>query len=188
MDINIGGKLKQLRKEKKLSILELSRRSEVSTGLISQIERGLVVPSVVSMWKLSEALQVNIGYFFEEEKKTEEDVVIRRGEHRINILNKGNSFYELFVPEHDHKIDFMKITIKGGQSRESQHREKGLVTHEGEECGYVLSGTLTVALGDKEYTLYEGDSIYYPSTIPHKYLNYEDEDCVSIWAMTPVFF
>lgn len=188
MDIDIGGKLKALRKREKLSILELSKRSDVSTGLISQIERNLVVPSVVSIWKLANALTVNIGYFFEEETPTDENVVIRRGEHRTITMNKGNGLYELLVPDHDHLIDFMKITLKGGQSRESQWREKGLVTHEGEECGYVLSGTLTVALGDKEYTLCQGDSIYFFSALPHKYLNYEKEDCVSIWAMTPIFF
>ena len=46
MELMIGGKLKQLRLDKKLSIAELSRLSDVSTGLISQIERDLVVPSV----------------------------------------------------------------------------------------------------------------------------------------------
>ena len=49
MEILIGSKLKQLRTEKKLSIAELSRLSDVSTGLISQIERDLVVPSVTSL-------------------------------------------------------------------------------------------------------------------------------------------
>ena len=48
MEILIGAKLKHLRTEKKLSIAELSRLSDVSTGLISQIERDLVVPSVTS--------------------------------------------------------------------------------------------------------------------------------------------
>ena len=62
------------------------------------------------------------------------------------------------------------------------------MTHEGEECGFVLQGTLTVLLDGREYRLYEGDSIYFRSTIPHKYLNLGQEDCVSVWAMTPTFF
>ena len=43
-------------------------------------------------------------------------------------------------------------------------------------------------LDGEEYDLYEGDSIYFRSTIPHKYLNKHKEDCVSVWAMTPTFF
>ena len=56
MELLIGGKLKQLRTEKKLSIAELSRLSDVSTGLISQIERDIVVPSVTSLWRLAEGV------------------------------------------------------------------------------------------------------------------------------------
>ena len=62
MELMIGGKLKQLRLDKKLSIAELSRLSDVSTGLISQIERDLVVPSVTSLWRLAKALDTNINY------------------------------------------------------------------------------------------------------------------------------
>ena len=47
---------------------------------------------------------------------------------------------------------------------------------------------MTVLLDGKEYRLHEGDSIYFKSTIPHKYLNNDEEDCVSVWAMTPTFF
>ena len=69
MELMIGGKLKQLRLDKKLSIAELSRLSDVSTGLISQIERDLVVPSVTSLWRLAKALDTNINYFFYEEAR-----------------------------------------------------------------------------------------------------------------------
>ena len=72
MEILIGSKLKQLRTEKKLSIAELSRLSDVSTGLISQIERDLVVPSVTSLWRLAQALDTNINYFFHEEPQEDQ--------------------------------------------------------------------------------------------------------------------
>ncbi|MBR5122746.1 MAG: cupin domain-containing protein, partial [Anaerotignum sp.] len=58
----------------------------------------------------------------------------------------------------------------------------------GEECGYVLKGELTVHLGSKQYVLHEGDSIYFDCNTPHKYVNNGEEDCVSIWAMTPKFY
>ena len=86
MEILIGGKLKQLRTEKKLSIAELSKLSDVSTGLISQIERDLVVPSVTSLWRLAQALDTNINYFFHEEPQ-EEQMIIRKGEHRTIVMH-----------------------------------------------------------------------------------------------------
>lgn len=192
MELDIGKKLKELRKERKLSILKLAELSEVSTGLISQIERGKVVPSVVSMWKLAKALNVNIGFFFDEETSdgdiAEEDFVIRRGEHKVIIMDKGRMVYELFTPEGEHSIDFMKIILRKGETLDRAKITKNLVTHEGEEGGYVLSGTLTVCIDTNTYELHEGDSIYFSSRLPHKYLNYGEEDCVTIWAMTPLFF
>ncbi|MEA4987962.1 MAG: XRE family transcriptional regulator [Anaerovorax sp.] len=183
MQFNIGNKVKSLRKQKKMSILQLSEKSNVSTGLISQIERELVVPSVVSIWRIAQALDTNISYFFDDEKKNDR-VIIRKDDHKKIIMNKGNAIYQLLSPDNsDHLIDFVKITLNGGQIYEKEY-----LTHEGEECGFVLSGTLTVQLNGEDYVLHEGDSIYFNSNLPHKYVNFEEEDCISIWAMTPLFF
>ncbi len=49
-------------------------------------------------------------------------------------------------------------------------------------------GKMKITLGNKEYLLEEGDSFYFNSTIPHVYENYDDEVCISVWAMTPPSF
>ena len=184
MEILIGKKLKQLRTEKKLSIAELSRLSEVSTGLISQIERDLVVPSVTSLWRLAQALDTNINYFFYEEKE-ENQIIMRKGEHKTLVTHNNSSYYKMLHPSRPNReMDFTEVTLKAGCSYDANP----LVQHEGEECGYVIRGELTIHLGNKQYVLKEGDSIYFDCTIPHKYVNNGSEDCVSIWAMTPKFY
>ena len=69
MNIDVGQKIRELRKSKKFSITDLSQESGLSTGLISQIERNMVVPSIKVMWKIANVLEVNIGYFFDEDDK-----------------------------------------------------------------------------------------------------------------------
>ncbi|KXL52867.1 HTH-type transcriptional regulator PuuR [Anaerotignum neopropionicum] len=183
MDFQIGSRLRELRNNKKLSIAELSKISDVSTGLISQIERDLVVPSVVSLWRLANALDTNINYFFEEQQQ-EDGVLIRRGDHKIIVTHRNNSFYKLLSPTRaGHLLDMTEVRLKSGCAY-----EKETLCHSGEECGYVLKGTLTVHLNGNEYVLYEGDSIYFNSSLPHKYINNSEEECISIWAMTPPFF
>ncbi|MDD3394111.1 MAG: cupin domain-containing protein [Anaerotignum sp.] len=183
MDFQIGSRLKELRNKKKFSIAELSKASDVSTGLISQIERDLVVPSVVSLWRLASALDTNINYFFEDTQK-EDSILIRRGDHKIIVTHRNNSFYKLLSPTHSgHLLDMTEVRLEGGCTY-----EKETLCHEGEECGYVLKGVLTVHLNGNEYVLYEGDSIYFSSSLPHKYINNTNEECISIWAMTPRFF
>lgn len=63
MNIDVGSKIRSLRKSKNISISTLAKNSDLSTGLISQIERNMVVPSIVAMWKISKAFDINIGYF-----------------------------------------------------------------------------------------------------------------------------
>jgi len=183
MEINIGEKIKELRKEKGLSIAELANRSELSQGLISQIERNMVTPSIVSLWKIAQSLQVSVGYFFDEEPKDITNPVVKKNQRKRITASNNNAIYELLSPDLNRKIEFLYITIKPGD-----YSTKDFVVHEGEECGIVIKGKLMVKMKDREYILEEGDSIYFDSTIPHKYINIGDEVCESIWAMTPPSF
>lgn len=184
MNIDIGSKIREIRKSKQLSIAELAEMTGLSTGIISQIERDLVTPSVVTFWKISKALEVSIGYFFdEEEEKQTPSPVVRRDERKTIKTSNSKALYELLSQDLSRKIEFLYITLQPGDPSSD-----GLVTHEGEECGLVLKGRLLVKMEHEEYILEEGDSIYYDSTIPHRYVNIGDEVCESVWAMTPPSF
>lgn len=63
MNIDIGKKIRDLRKDKNLNISDLAEIAGVSPGLISQIERNIVTPSIVSLWKIAQALDVSVGDF-----------------------------------------------------------------------------------------------------------------------------
>lgn len=183
MNFEIDKKIKELRIKKKMSIQSLSDISGVSTGQISQIERGKVTPSVVCLWKIAEGLGVSMNYFFGDEKK--DCVVQHQGQRKKIIVNEGMNTYEILSPNgKDHLIDFVKITLKG----HGTYNPMNGITHQGEEGGYVLSGSMIVHVNEEDFLLNEGDSIYFQSTLPHYYINTGDEDCVSIWAMTPLFF
>jgi quercetin dioxygenase-like cupin family protein len=111
------------------------------------------------------------------------DPVVRQSERKRMSIDGSNGLYELLSPDSSKKLEFLYITLKG---RESSRMD--LIAHEGEECGYVLKGHLLVKLGQKEYYLGEGDSMTFDSSIPHRYLNIDDVECVSVWAMTPPSF
>lgn len=183
MNIDIGKKIRDLRKEKKMNISILAEKAGVSPGLISQVERNMVTPSIVSLWKIAQSLDVSVGYFFDEEiKPITNPVVIKKNRKRLSVSN-NNAIYELLSADLNRKIEFLYITIKVGDST-----TKDFVTHEGEECGIVIRGRLLIKMQDREYLLEEGDSIYFDSTIPHRYINVGEEICESIWAMTPPSF
>lgn len=180
----IGSRLKSKRNSSGYSIKSLSEKTGVSTGQISQIEQGKVTPSVVCLYKLANALGVDLNYFFESEM----EVIIQKPENRnVVITNEGRNIYEILSPygTRNHIIDFTKITIKANSSYDDDDSD---ISHEGEECGYVIKGSMVVHIDGEDIVLKEGDSIYYKSGKPHHYENPFDEDCISIWAMTPLFF
>lgn len=182
MNIDIGTKIRTLRKSKNLNLSELSKKTNLSTGLISQIERNKVVPSVVSLWKIAQGLDVSVGYFFEEESANVNPVV-KKDQRKCIMTKDTNNTYELLCPDLTRKIEMLYITLDSGETKEAD-----MISHDGEECGVVLKGRMKVLTTEEEYILEEGDSIYLDSTVPHRYVNDGDDPCISIWAMTPPSF
>lgn len=183
MDIDIGTKIRKLRKKNKISIAQLSEATGLSTGLISQIERNMVSSSIEALWKISKALNVSIGYFFDEESQISHEPIVRKNKRKIIKTADSRAIYELLCPDLSKKIEFLNIVLQPMDSN-----TKDLICHEGEEAGIIIKGKMLVKYGDKEYILEEGDSIYLDSTIPHRYINIGKDVCISIWAMTPPSF
>lgn len=183
MNIDIGTRIRDLRKEQKISISELAEKSNVSSGLISQLERNLINPSISSLWNISKSLGVSIGYFFDEDESHESAPIVKRNNRKRIVTSDSNAIYELLSPDLNRKIEFLSVTID-----QDDCSSRDLITHDGEECGIVIKGKLMIKTEKEDYILEEGDSIYFDSTIPHRYINIGEEVCVSIWAMTPPSF
>ena len=180
--LEIGKRLRRLRKERHINLSELAEKSGVSIGLISQIERDLVAPSVVSLYHIAQALGTDISYFFSTSEPCY--VLQRKGTHKTITTNSGLDEHLMLSPDRPNRIlDFLILTLKGG---ETYDRES--IAHQGEEYCYVLSGELTILIDDEELKLQPGDSLWFSSSHPHLYINCGEEDCRSIWAITPKFF
>ncbi|MDI6601626.1 MAG: cupin domain-containing protein [Thermoanaerobacteraceae bacterium] len=180
IDIDLGTKLRNLRKTKHMSIEQLAEKAGLSIGLISQIERNLNSPTVSTLYKIAEALDTHIGYFFDDSRQ---GAVVRMDERRVIKLPRSNLTYEMLSPDMKRKMEFLLVRIQPG---DCDNKEQ--LSHEGEECGLVLKGRMMVKWGDTEYILEEGDSIYFDSSVPHRYFNISDVECISVWAMTPPSF
>lgn len=179
--MEIGTEIRKLRQEQSISIEQLSEMTKLSTGLISQVERNITGPSVTTLWKIAKALNVSINYFFDEYEEI--GCVVRKNKRKKIVLPDSKVTYELLSPNLRGKIEHLLVEIEPGE-----YNTKDLISHEGEECGYIIKGTLKIKLGNKEYILEEGDSICFDSSIPHRYVNAGKEKVISVWAMTPPSF
>jgi transcriptional regulator with XRE-family HTH domain len=177
----VGVLVQQLRREAQLSIATLAERAELSTGLLSQIERGIGNPSFTTLIKLSQALQVPVGRFFGGPDRA--GSLVRQEDRRRLMLSENNLIYELLTPHMHGHLGMIKAHIAAGWTN-----EQAPFVHEGEECITITEGELVVCISSTEYTLTEGDSLTYDSSLPHWYRNATDHHAVLIGAMTPPSF
>ncbi len=131
-----------------------------------------------AMLNIVNAVDVTMGYFFDEEKEV--STLIRKDERRTLVTNDRSRIYEFLTPTYNKKIEFILIRLNG-----CTHKAEEAISHDGEECGYVIKGNMVVIIAGKRHILHEGDSIYFDSSKAHVYENYDDDECISIWAMTP---
>lgn len=179
--MNIGVKIKKLRSEKGITLKELSEKSELSVGYLSQLERGLTTIAVDSLEKLAKILEVHLTYFFDYPHKRK-DAVLRSYEQEILDIEEGGFIkYSLSTNLEDKKIVPRLIEILPQKNNEEIISYK----HEGEEFVYVLEGILTIYIDGERYEIYPGDSVHMNSSIRHNWANYTNKKVKLLAVNTP---
>lgn len=176
----IGEKIKDLRNRNGLTQEELANRAELTKGFISQLERGQVSPSVVTLLDLIECLGITAEEFFRETE--EEKIVFSEEGYFEKIDEQGNSIQWIVPTAQGNSMEPLLVVI---QPHQSLSEDK---PHAGEEFGYVISGKLRVHLGDKSYMVKAGESFYYPAKRSHYIENPGARPVKFIWVSTPPSF
>ncbi len=185
MDINyvnehIGKKIRDLRNRVGLTQQELADRTELTKGFISQIERGQVSPSVVTLLDLIECLGTTASEFFKEAE--EEHVVFSEEGFFEKVDEAGNSIQWIVPTAQKYQMEPLLVVMQPHQSLDADK------PHDGEEFGYLISGRLTLYLGESAYRVKAGDSFYYPATCRHRIENPGNKPAKFIWVSTPPTF
>ncbi len=179
----IGEKLKGIRLVNRMTLKQLAAKAGCTDAYLSQLERGLINPSIMTLKKIASALQVNIVDFFIESNPKENDLVLSE-EERVNILfKKGKSKIQMLVRSTQNKRmqPFYSIISPGGGS-------EGSISHNGEEFGIVLEGELEFNINGKAYLVRENQSFYFSSQKLHGWRNPGKKKTVVIWVVSPPTF
>ena len=183
---DLGGIIRELRQERRLSTIALAKACGVSTSLISQVERGLTSPSLDVLWAVARALDVPIGTFFQgeliEELPGKAPVVVRVDQRKKLGVNSSLT-YELLSPDLRHQIEFIWVEFRPGVEG-----PLAPFTHPGEEQMVVIQGEMHFWVDGEEYVLQAGDCITIDSSKPHRAGNRSDTPAVVIAAITPPSF
>ena len=176
----IGEKIRDLRNRNGLTQQELADRAELTKGYISQLERGQVAPSVVTLLDLIECLGTTPSEFFRETEQ--EHIVYSEDAFSEKIDEAGNSIRWIVPNAQQNQMEPLLVTIRPGEQLQEDK------PHEGEEFGYVISGGLTLHLGENVYTVKEGESFYFSANRTHYIGNTGVVPAKFIWVSTPPTF
>lgn len=165
--MDVGNSIRHARKKAGLSQQELAKLSNISTNTLSLLERGLTSPTIATLQKLADTLNVELSSFFLF-SKLEQHVSFSKSNRRNPIHTTEGYIYDLIPGFVLSSFKPLKISINpGGISKKA-------VKHPGFEFLYCLDNELLVMVSDLIYLLEKGDSIFFNASLPHHWQNNTD--------------
>ena len=169
----LGARVKELRRERGLTLDGLAGRSGVSRAMISKLERGEKNPTLVIAARLSESLGVTLSLLAGAEDRRA--VVVVPGDRRMVMRDPDTGFErQLLSPTFGNRgVEFIRNVVpEGASSGEFPPHKRGV-----EEHIVVERGELRAVLAGEEYLLSEGDALYFEADLPHRFDNAGAGEC-----------
>jgi len=177
----IGAEIRQLRKARQLTIPNLSALTGLSTGYLSQVERGKSNLSVQALKLIAASLGIPASFFFNDDRDpdlVEKEHIVRRGRRR-SIGLKDGIVDEILSPTLRGKVEFVLSNFPAGATCPNPF------LHQGEESGFILEGELELTIEGKNFTLGPGDSFCFKGDKVHSYRNACKGNTVVVWVISP---
>jgi transcriptional regulator with XRE-family HTH domain len=173
-----------LRLKKKMGLVELGKHTGLSPALLSKIERGRLFPTLPTLLRVALVFGVGLEFFFAGAREKPLVAVVRRRE-RVRLPERPEARDSAF---HFESLDYPAVERRFNAyyaeflpvSPDKRHPHD----HGGAEFIYVLTGTLSLQIGNDEQVLGRGDSIYFDSSIPHSYRRSGERSCSAIVVTT----
>ena len=182
-EVGVGVRLREMRHAARLRLKDVAERAGCSESMLSKIENGNVSPSINTLHRITRALGTSIGDLFAKPDQSA-PFVLKNGRRPVlarNAMRGGDGItLESLTPFEIGGVlqAQLHIVAPGGAS-------DGMISHEGEEVGYVLEGTLELVVDGHRATLGPGDSFFFASKRPHGYRNVGDAEARIIWVNSP---
>lgn len=163
--VDVGSRLRMLRDERGVSMRALARQSGLSANALSMIERGLTSPSISTLYKLANALEIPITAFFRQEPPRNKIVFCKASE-RVRVPFLRGLWEGLGGEAFSGRMEPFMLTLESGGSS-GPH---GMV-HTGHEFVFCLRGSLEYQVDDQHFVLQAGDSLIFAARLLHRWRN-----------------
>jgi len=175
----LGIRIRNVRKERGLTLKELERVSGFSATHISEIERGKTSPTIGALVRISQALGKDTSFFLEEEQLNE-IALVRRDERAPlppGVAKVRGEYLTPGIP--GGRLNAYMIYLEAGDAKEVVYEP-----HAGEEGVLVVAGRVEALIGGRAITMDVGDSVQYPADRAHGFRNLGREEAKLLLVST----
>ncbi|WP_243767412.1 helix-turn-helix domain-containing protein [Paenibacillus agricola] len=169
--MELGNKIKKLRTEQNRNLMDIANVCGFSKSLLSKIENGKTIPPISTLIKIADALGTKVSILLDDQQQSGTIYTTKEAsEARMTKTDRGYSFFT-FAVERSEKLMQPFLFI----SRKDENDSKNLYSHNGEEFIFILEGEMRYKVGNVEYMLKPGDSLYFDSIEKHTLMPITDE-------------
>lgn len=182
MEEDLYKKIKSIRKEKKMTLSNISEKTGFSISFLSQMERGISPITMTSLKKITSALDIQIKDLFVEQA-IEEEYIRKDSDNELRGLQRNYEHFSVLSGRfNNRKMDAFQLVMK------PHFTDFETTCHDGEEFYYVIKGCGIFIIEGKEHCIREGETIHFPSTKSHQVQNREDTELVMLIVLSPPIF
>ena len=183
--MKIGKNLKALRKDRKMTLKELSAKSSVAIATLSRMEHDIMTGTLDSHMQICNALGIKLAEFYREVEDSGKNVSFARKKDEKDTLGpaKKSSVELLTTKVLTKKMMPILLRINKGGSSHREENKPG-----SEKFIYVFEGSITARVGKEEHTLVKGDSLYFDASLPHVFINTGRGEALGLCVLTPPEF
>jgi transcriptional regulator with XRE-family HTH domain len=178
-EVNVGRRLRELRKERGLSIRALAEKSGLNVNTLSLIENGRTSPSVSTLQQIAIALQSPITAFFETGASRNSVAHVRAGSRPRAAFVHG-TLEDLGAGLSEHAVEPFVVTLEANADSGAHP-----IVHTGHEFVFCLQGRIVYTIEEHAYLLEAGDSLLFESRLPHRWQNVDATPSQAILVLCP---
>ncbi len=176
-----GQLLRRARLKGGLSLRTASQRAGVSVSFLSTLERNLSGASLATLQRLTAVYGSTVQELLDPPRARSSHRPLRPAERPRLELQDGVRIEQLARGARQLEPQLFVLAPRASSA--------GTYAHDGEEFLFVLDGELTFWIGaDEHYRLRTGDSLTFPSNLPHRWRNRAGGETRLLWINTPPTF
>jgi len=178
---NLGQRIRKLRKEKGLTLVEVSKKTGVAQATLSRIETGSMMGTVESHEKIAEVLGIGLAELYSGVDRRYEQIS-HQAEAERKVAHHGKSYQiEVLTSESSKKkITPLLVTVQGASETPKERNERGV-----EKFFYLLEGEVKVKVDKDEYSLKPSETLYFDASLPHQVVNEKQKAATILVTVSP---